>query len=217
MLHDRRTVRSVRAGQYPGCSTICTYRASTILFCRTERAIRSSSAGRTQAVTSDLDRKERRKALKSGCTLAEAARTWIGESAQAFAARQAAPYWQTAAPEEFERKAKSRVTLHQFETQREIPGTPGFPAMTLQAISRMFNRVPGARGFQWQRARSCVTDKKTNCVYIAASEKLRLEGARRGHIPAQRVWQMRIEPAQQRDSTLPGHFSRRQSPVCRKA
>ena len=77
--------------------------------------------------------------------------------------------------------------MHKFVIEREIPGAGKLSAGDLQGISQKSCSVLKEMGPQIQWVESYVTDDKVYCVYIAASEDLVREHAKRGGFPANRI------------------------------
>ena len=109
---------------------------------------------------------QRRKALKSGCTLVGAA-AWgsTAGSVQAFAAGEAAPSAQTAAPEISEQDKKTRVTLHRDGTERDIPGA----GSSRRKHSRQSHRTSAVSRTKWERGfqgwiATSQTTKRIGCI-----------------------------------------------------
>jgi uncharacterized protein DUF4242 len=88
------------------------------------------------------------------------------------------------------------MEMHKYVIEREIPGAGKLSAADLQGISQKSCGVLKELGPQIQWVESYVTDDKVYCVYIAASEDLVREHAKRGGFPANRVSQVRtiIDP-----------------------
>ena len=86
--------------------------------------------------------------------------------------------------------------MHKYVIERELPGAGSLSAETLQAISQKSCGVLKELGPQIQWVESYVTDDKIYCVYLAPSEELIREHAKRGGFPANRVSQVRtiIDP-----------------------
>jgi hypothetical protein len=77
--------------------------------------------------------------------------------------------------------------MHKYVIEREIPGAGKLTAADLQGISQKSCGVLKEMGPQIQWVESYVTDDKVYCVYIAASEDLVREHAKRGGFPANRI------------------------------
>ena len=77
--------------------------------------------------------------------------------------------------------------MHKYVIEREIPGAGKLTAADLQGISQKSCSVLKEMGPQIQWVESYVTDDKVYCVYIAASEDLVREHAKRGGFPANRI------------------------------
>jgi hypothetical protein len=88
------------------------------------------------------------------------------------------------------------VGVPKYVIEREIPGAGKLSAEQLQGISQKSCGVLQGLGPQIQWLHSYVTDDKLYCVYIAPSEELVREHARRGGFPANRVSEVRstIDP-----------------------
>jgi uncharacterized protein DUF4242 len=79
------------------------------------------------------------------------------------------------------------MKMHKYVIEREIPGAGNLTAAQLQGISQKSCGVLKEMGPQIQWVESYVTDDKVYCVYIAASEDLVREHAKRGGFPANNV------------------------------
>jgi hypothetical protein len=86
--------------------------------------------------------------------------------------------------------------MPKFVIEREIPGVGQSSSADLQAISQKSCSVLRELGPAIQWVESFVTQDKIYCVYIAPSEELIREHARRGGFPANRVSQVKriIDP-----------------------
>ncbi|MEQ6290435.1 DUF4242 domain-containing protein [Vogesella sp. GCM10023246] len=86
--------------------------------------------------------------------------------------------------------------MPKYVIEREIPGAGKLTAAELQGISAKSCGVLQELGPSVQWLESYVTDDKVYCVYIAPSEELVREHARKGGFPADRVSQVRtmIDP-----------------------
>ena len=86
--------------------------------------------------------------------------------------------------------------MHKYVIERELPGAGSLSAETLQSISQKSCGVLKELGPQIQWVESYVTDDKIYCVYLAPSEELIREHAKRGGFPANRISQVRtvIDP-----------------------
>lgn len=86
--------------------------------------------------------------------------------------------------------------MPKYLIEREIPGAGDLSLEELQAISQKSCGVLQSMGPQIQWVESFVTDEKIYCVYIAPSEELVREHARRGGFPANRVSEIarKIDP-----------------------
>lgn len=81
--------------------------------------------------------------------------------------------------------------MPKYVIEREIPGAGKLSADQLQGISEKSCSVLKNLGPQIQWVESYVTDDKVYCVYIAPSEELIREHAKRGGFPANRISQIR--------------------------
>lgn len=77
--------------------------------------------------------------------------------------------------------------MPRFIIERELPGSGLFSAGQLQAIAQKSCAVLCDMGPQIQWVHSYVTDNKWYCVYIAPSEEMVRDHARRGGFPANAV------------------------------
>ena len=77
--------------------------------------------------------------------------------------------------------------MPRYLIEREIPGAGDLSANDLRGISRKSCDVLRDMGPDIQWVQSYVTADRLYCVYIAPSEELVLEHARRGGFPANRV------------------------------
>ena len=86
--------------------------------------------------------------------------------------------------------------MPKYVIERELPGAGSLSAEQLQGISRKSCGVLNELGPQVQWLESFVTDDKIYCVYIAPSEEMVREHAKRGGFPANRISQVRtiIDP-----------------------
>jgi Protein of unknown function (DUF4242) len=86
--------------------------------------------------------------------------------------------------------------MPKYVIEREIPGAGRLSSEELQAVSQKSCNVLSELGPQIQWVHSYVTDDKIYCVYIAPSEELVREHARRGGFPANRVSEVKstIDP-----------------------
>ena len=86
--------------------------------------------------------------------------------------------------------------MPKYIIEREIPAVGKFCGEELRGVSTKSNEVLSALGPQIQWLHSYVTDDKIYCVYIAPSEDLLREHAKRGGFPANRIAQVRrlIDP-----------------------
>jgi hypothetical protein len=88
------------------------------------------------------------------------------------------------------------VKMPRFVIEREIAGAGNLSAQDLQAISQRSCSVLNQMGPQIQWVQSYVTDDKVYCVYVAPTEDMVREHARKGGFPANRVAAVRtvIDP-----------------------
>jgi hypothetical protein len=77
--------------------------------------------------------------------------------------------------------------MPRYLIERDIPGVGDFSAADLRGISRKSRDVLHDMGPAIQWLHSYVTGDRIYCVYIAPSEELVREHARRGGFPADRV------------------------------
>jgi hypothetical protein len=86
--------------------------------------------------------------------------------------------------------------MPRFVIEREIAGVGNLSAQDLRAISQRSCSVLNQMGPQIQWVQSYVTDDKVYCVYVAPSEDMVREHARKGGFPANRVAAVRtvIDP-----------------------
>ena len=77
--------------------------------------------------------------------------------------------------------------MPRYLIEREIPGAGDFSASDLRGISRKSCDVLRDIGPDIQWVQSYVTADRLYCVYIAPSEELVREHARRGGFPANRI------------------------------
>jgi hypothetical protein len=86
--------------------------------------------------------------------------------------------------------------MPRFVIERDIPGAGKLSPQELRAISQKSCGVLNSLGPQIQWVNSYVTDDKVYCVYIAPSEELVREHARKGGFPANRISAVRslIDP-----------------------
>lgn len=86
--------------------------------------------------------------------------------------------------------------MPKYVIERELPGAGKLSPQEFQAISQKSCDVLREMGpeIQWQH--SYVADDKIYCVYIAPSEELIREHARKGGFPANRIAQVKavIDP-----------------------
>lgn len=87
--------------------------------------------------------------------------------------------------------------MPKFIIERQIPEAGKLSAEQLKAISQKSREVLCALGTDIQWIHSYVAGDKIYCVYIAPSEELILEHAKRGGFPANRITKISaiIEPA----------------------
>ena len=86
--------------------------------------------------------------------------------------------------------------MPKFVIEREIPGAGKLSAAELKAISQKSCGALQKMGPQIQWLHSYVTGDKIYCVYIAPSEEMVREHARKGGFPANRISEIRatIDP-----------------------
>jgi hypothetical protein len=86
--------------------------------------------------------------------------------------------------------------MPRYLIERDIPGVGDFSAADLRGLSRKSRDVLNDMGPAIQWVQSYVTGDRIYCVYIAPSEELVREHARRGGFPADRVYQImaQIDP-----------------------
>jgi cell division inhibitor SulA len=86
--------------------------------------------------------------------------------------------------------------MPKFVIEREVPGAGSMSAQQLGALAAKSCDVLRVLGPEVQWLESYVTDDKIYCVYIAPSEALLREHARRGGFPANKVSEVReiIDP-----------------------
>lgn len=77
--------------------------------------------------------------------------------------------------------------MPRYLVEREIPGCGDFSPNDLRCVSRKSNDVLRDMGPDIQWVQSYVTPDRIYCVYLAASEDLIREHARRGGFPANRI------------------------------
>lgn len=77
--------------------------------------------------------------------------------------------------------------MPKYVIERELPGAGNLSAEELGAISQKSCAVLTEMGGEVQWQHSYVTDDKIYCVYIAPSDELVREHARRGGFPANTV------------------------------
>jgi len=74
--------------------------------------------------------------------------------------------------------------MPKYVIERDLPGAGQLPPDKLRAISQKSRSILESLGPQIQWLQSYVTGDKLYCVYIAPSEELIREHARRGGFPA---------------------------------
>jgi hypothetical protein len=86
--------------------------------------------------------------------------------------------------------------MPRFVIEREIPHAGSLSPEELRAISQRSCSVLNQMGPQIQWVQSYVTDDKIYCLYVAPSEEMVREHARKGGFPANRVAAVRtvIDP-----------------------
>jgi hypothetical protein len=86
--------------------------------------------------------------------------------------------------------------MPKYIIEREIPGAGKLSSSDLQSISQKSCNVLKELGPTIQWVESYVVDDKVYCVYIAPSEDLIKEHARKGGFPANKISQVRaiIDP-----------------------
>ena len=86
--------------------------------------------------------------------------------------------------------------MPRYLIERDLPGAGQLNADQLRGISTKSCEVLRELGSEIQWVQSYVTDDKIYCVYIAASERLIREHAKRGAFPCNRVSEVRagIDP-----------------------
>jgi hypothetical protein len=86
--------------------------------------------------------------------------------------------------------------MPKYVIERDIPGVGGLSSPEFTAISQKSCSVLSDLGPSVQWVESFVTGDKIYCVYIAPSEELVREHARRGGFPANRVSEVKrmIDP-----------------------
>ena len=77
--------------------------------------------------------------------------------------------------------------MPKYLIEREIPGAGSLSAAELKGISQKSCGVLNSLGSQIQWLESYVTGDKIYCVYIAPSEELVREHAKRGGFPANKI------------------------------
>jgi uncharacterized protein DUF4242 len=88
------------------------------------------------------------------------------------------------------------TVMPRFVIEREIAGAGKLSAQDLRAISQRSCSVLNEMGPQIQWVQSYVTDDKIYCVYVAPTEDIVREHARKGGFPANSVAAVRtvIDP-----------------------
>ena len=86
--------------------------------------------------------------------------------------------------------------MPKFVIERDIPGAGNLSAQELQGVSQKSRGVLNDMGTKIQWVHSYVTDDKVYCIYIAESEAMVREHAKRGEFPSNVVSQIRsiIDP-----------------------
>ena len=86
--------------------------------------------------------------------------------------------------------------MPKFLIEREIPGAGSMSSEQLHGVAEKSCSVLRDLGPRIQWVQSYVTDDKIYCVYIAPSEELIREHAKRGGFPANRISEIRtiIDP-----------------------
>ena len=77
--------------------------------------------------------------------------------------------------------------MRRFIIERELPDLGNLTAQQLRELSRMSGDVLGQMGPGVQWIHSYITQDRMYCVYLAESEHLLREHARRGGFPCTRV------------------------------
>ena len=77
--------------------------------------------------------------------------------------------------------------MPRYIIERRIPELGRMSAQELQAVAQQSNSVLNGMGPAIQWVHSYVTDDRLYCTYIAPSEEMIVEHARRGGFPADRV------------------------------
>jgi hypothetical protein len=83
--------------------------------------------------------------------------------------------------------------MPRYVIERNIPGAGRLTPLELQGVARTSCTVLQELGSEIQWLSSYVTDDTVYCVYIAPSEDLIREHARRGGFPADRISRVRRE------------------------
>jgi hypothetical protein len=77
--------------------------------------------------------------------------------------------------------------MPRYVIERDIPGVGGSSPPDLRGVARKSNAALRELGTDVQWVQSYVTGDRVYCVYIAATEELVREHARRAGVPATRV------------------------------
>jgi hypothetical protein len=77
--------------------------------------------------------------------------------------------------------------MPRYVIERDIPGVGGSSPADLRGVARKSNAALRELGTDVQWVQSYVTGDRVYCVYIAATEELVREHARRAGVPATRV------------------------------
>jgi hypothetical protein len=81
--------------------------------------------------------------------------------------------------------------MPRYVIERNLPGAGSLTPEEVQGVARRSCAVLKELGSDIQWVESYVTDDKIYCVYLAPSEELILEHAKRGGFPANRISQVR--------------------------
>ena len=81
--------------------------------------------------------------------------------------------------------------MPKYVIERVVPGASKMTPAELKAMSQRSCTVLNEMGPQIQWIQSYVTDNKIYCIYVAPSEELIQEHARRGGFPANHVAQVK--------------------------
>ena len=89
-----------------------------------------------------------------------------------------------------------RRVMPKYVIERDIPGAGKLSPAELRNISQRSCTVLERLGPEIQRVRSCVTEDRVYCVYIAPDEDVIREHAKQGRFPATRISRVRtvIDP-----------------------